>query len=112
MKTSIETAIKLFIANNNNKVLIDEVPIQFPPNASVVYISSCTSSPYEENKANTAIEWEKEYQQWLASREQSFEGDIVLEIDNVRLKTTMFRYHFIDNPNIKIVVEDLICTQR
>lgn len=112
MKTKIENAINTFISNNNNQVLVDEVHVSFPANAIVEYISSFTSSPYEENDTNTAVEWENEYQQWLVTREQSFEGNIVFEINNVRLKTTMFRYHFVDNQEVKIVVEELICTQR
>lgn len=112
MKAKIETAIKTFIANNNNQVLVDEVHVSYPANAIVEYISSFTSSPYEENDTNTAVEWENEYQQWLVNREPSFEGDIVFEINNVRLKTTMFRYHFVDDLDVKIVVDELICTQR
>ena len=111
MKAKIETAIKTFIANNNNQVLVDEVHVSYPANAIVEYISSFTSSPYE-NTANTAFEWENEYQQWLVTRETTFDGNIVFKINNVQLTTTMFRYHFDANPNIKIVVEELICTQR
>ena len=112
MKTKIEVAINSFIANNNNQVPVDEVSVQIPPNASVEYLSSITSSPYEENKANTAVEWEKEYQQWLAAGVTTFDGNIEFKINNVRLTTTMFRYHFDANPNVKIVVDELICTQR
>lgn len=111
MKTKIETAIKTFIANNNNQVFVDGIHVSYPANAIVEYISSITSSPYEENTANTAFEWEKEYQQWHVTRETTFDGNIVFKINNVQLTTTMFRYHFVDDPNVKIVVDTLICTQ-
>ena len=111
MKTKIENAIKTYLANNNYQIEVDESLESFPQNALITYISSVTSSPYASNNSNTAIEWEKEYQQAIANGgHTTFEGDIIFEIDKVKLKTTMLRHHFVNNPD-KIVVDTLICTR-
>ena len=111
MKTEIENAIKAFLANNNYIIEVNGTLEIFPQSATITYISSVTSSPYTSNKSNIAIEWEKEYQQAIANGgHTTFEGDIIFEIDKVKLKTTMFRYHFVNNPD-KIVVDTLICAR-
>ena len=111
MKTEIENAIKTFLANNNYQIEVNGTQVTFLQSATITYISSVTSSPYTSNKSNIAIEWEKEYQQAIANGAHStFEADIIFEIDKVELKTTMFGYRFVNNPD-KIIIDTLICTK-
>ena len=112
MKEFIEKAIMSYLCRNGWQILVDGKIVTIPKNSPVNYIRSYTCPPYNENEQDKAIEWEQEYKVWKTTDHFSLIAIIQFSIGTTKMESTTFDFQFVDDENMRIVINELTCTEK